>query len=221
MIRAVIFDLDGTLLDSLFDLSEAMNEMLRSFGYPVHKDLNVHRRAIGSGAKLYAKACLPEHLQNDPEVVEKCFLKFRELYDERPCTQTKPYDGILALLTYLTENQISLNVFSNKPDAPAKTLVKSRFSDFDFDYIFGEREGVPRKPDPQGALEIAENLKLSPEEVLFLGDSEPDILTGLAAGMVTVGALWGYRDKEQLKACGAKHFAKTPQDVIQLIKELQ
>ncbi len=220
MIRAVIFDLDGTLLNSLFDLKTSMNAMLKSLGYPQHEDIDYHRRAVGFGAREYAKSCLPEAVRNDPGQVEKGFLKFRELYDANPCTETKPYEGIFELLSFLKEQGISVNVLSNKPDAPAKVLVKSRFSEFDFDYIFGEREGVPRKPDPQGALEIAANLKLEPEEILFLGDGEPDVTTGLSAGMLTVGALWGYRDKEQLKACGAKLFAKTPQDVIQLIKEL-
>ena len=221
MIRAVIFDLDGTLLDSLTDLYLTMNRSMEYFGFPPYEDMDYHRRALGEGSREYLKACLPPEKRADEDFVDECLEQYRKFYVDNPCENTAPYEGINEVLTFLTEQGISINVLSNKPDIPTKNFVKSRFPDFTFDYVYGDRPDIPRKPDPYVALQIAESLGVLPEEVVFIGDSEPDAKTGLAAGMHVISVLWGYRTEEELKNCGAKYFAKKPQDIIQLIQDLQ
>lgn len=220
MIKAVIFDLDGTILYTLSDLANAMNKMLAEFGYPVHTDLNVHRLAIGTGARNYVKKCLPEAVQSDDAQVDICLEAYRRIYDGAASVETKPYDGIDKVMTYLRENNIAINVLSNKPDSPTKALVEQWFSAFSPKYVYGERVGVKRKPDPEAPLEIAKSLGISPSEVAFVGDSDVDIKTGVNAGMIPVGVLWGYRDRELLEECGAKYLANTPEELIHIFKQL-
>ncbi len=220
MIRVVIFDLDGTLIDSLTDLYLTMNRSMEHFGFPPQPDKDYPRRALGEGSREYLKACLPAEKRGDEDLVDRCLDQYRKFYVDNPCENTVPYEGICEVLSFLQEKGISINVLSNKPDVPTKNFVKSRFPDFTFDFVYGDRPGIPRKPDPYVALEIAESLGILPEEVVFVGDSEADARTGQAAGMHVISALWGYRTEEELKTCGATLFAKTPQDVIQLIKDL-
>ncbi len=220
MIKAVIFDLDGTILYTLSDLANAMNKMLSEFDYPAHDDLNVHRLAIGTGARNYVKKCMPEAVREDEAQVDKCLEAYRRIYDAASCVETKPYDGICDVMAFLSENKIAINVLSNKPDAPTKALVAQWFSTFSPKFVFGERAGVARKPDPEAPLEIANSLGLHPSEVAFIGDSDVDMKTGVNAGMVSIGALWGYRDRELLEECGAKYLAKTPDELIEVLKQL-
>ena len=220
MIKAVIFDLDGTILYTLSDLANAMNKMLSEFGYPVHADFNFHRLAIGTGARNYVKKCLPETVQNDDAQVDTCLDAYRRIYDAASSVETKPYDGIGEVMAFLNQNGISINVLSNKPDAPTKALVDEWFAEYKPKFVFGERAGVKRKPDPEAPIEIAEALGVLPSEVAFIGDSDVDIKTGVNAGMVPVGVLWGYRDRELLEACGAKYLAKTPAELIEVLKQL-
>lgn len=220
MIKAVIFDLDGTILYTLSDLANAMNKMLSEFGYHEHKDLNVHRLAIGTGARNYVKKCLPEDVQTNDAQVDKCLDAYRRIYDAAASVETKPYDGIDEVMAYLNEAGIAINVLSNKPDSPTKALVEHWFSKYSPKYVFGERAGVKRKPEPDAPLEIASALGLSPSEVAFIGDSDVDIKTGVNAGMIPIGVLWGYRDRELLEECGAKYLAKTPKELIDIFKQL-
>ncbi len=218
MIKAVIFDLDGTILYTLSDLANAMNEMLRFYGYPEEKDLNCHRLSIGTGARNYVKKCMPESQRENEEQVDRCLATYQEIYREKSSIETKPYDGIYDVMAFLNEEGIAINVLSNKPDAPTKDLAEKWFSDYNLVHVFGERSGIPRKPDPTAPLAIAEALGLPPEEIAFIGDSDVDILTGVNAGMVPIGVLWGYRDRELLEKSGAKLIAEKPVDLIKLIK---
>ena len=220
MIKAIIFDLDGTILYTLSDLANAMNQMLTEFGFPEHFDLNIHRLAIGTGARNYVKKCMPETERENEELVDRCLDAYRRIYDAATSVETKPYDGILEVMEFLSDNHIVINVLSNKPDAPTKALVAQWFSDFSPKYVFGERAGIKRKPDPEAPLEIAKELGLSPSEIAFVGDSDVDIKTGVNAGMVPIGVLWGYRDRELLLESGAKYLAETPQKLIEILKEL-
>ena len=220
MIKAVIFDLDGTILYTLSDLANAMNKMLSEFGYPEHSDLNIHRLAIGTGARNYVKKCMPEAVREDEAQVDRCLEAYRRIYDAASSVETKPYDGIYDVMAFLSENNIAINVLSNKPDSPTKALVETWISDFSPKCVFGERAGIKRKPDPEAPLEIARTLGVEPSEIAFIGDSDVDIKTGVNAGMVPIGVLWGYRDKEVLEESGAAYFAKTPEALIEILKEL-
>ncbi len=221
MIKAVIFDLDGTILYTLSDLANAMNEMLEVQGFPKREDLNYHRLAIGTGARNYVKKCLPETVQSDDTLVDRCLLNYKEIYGAKSAVETKPYEGILSVMEFLNEQGIAINVLSNKPDEPTKALVDLWFSDYHPAMVYGERSGIPRKPDPAAPLAIAEALGLSPDEIAFIGDSDVDIKTGVNAGMIPIGVLWGYRDRELLIESGAKLLAEKPADLITLIKNYQ
>ncbi len=220
MIKGVIFDLDGTILNTIDDLADSMNYMLRHFGYPEHSELFYHMQAVGSGAKNYVKNCLPEEIRANDEQVEKCLNFYKTYYNEHSSIKTKPYDGIAEAMQFLTDENIQIAILSNKPDEPVKVLAKQWFSEFNIPCVYGEREGIPRKPDPQGPLTVAEEMGLSPEEVAFIGDSDVDIKTGLNAGMVAIGVLWGFRTKEQLKAAGAEYLVETPEKLVSLIKQI-
>jgi len=220
LIKAVIFDLDGTILYTLSDLANAMNKMLSEFGFPEHSDLNVHRLAIGTGARNYVKKSMPEETREDEALVDRCLDAYRRIYDAASSVETKPYDGINEVMAFLLENNVAINVLSNKPDAPTKALVAQWFSEFSPQCVFGERAGVKRKPEPDAPLEIAKTLGLSPSEIAFIGDSDVDIKTGVNAGMVPIGVLWGYRDRELLLECGAKYLAETPQKLIEILQKL-
>lgn len=218
MIKGVIFDLDGTILNTLDDLAAAMNSMLSEFGYPERRDLFYHSQALGFGARSYVKSCMPEEAAADEAKVDACLERYRVLYGAASSVLTKPYDGICELMDALRAADISINVLSNKPNAPTQALVQKWFSAYEPRCVYGERSGIPRKPDPAAPLAIAAELGLLPQEMAFVGDSEVDIKTGLAAGMLSVGVLWGYRTKEQLLENGAMHLIQTPQELMALIQ---
>ena len=218
MIKGVIFDLDGTILNTIDDLSSAMNQMLTEFGYPARQDLFYHKQSLGFGARSYVKSCMPEEAAADDAKVDACLERYRELYGSHASVLTKPYEGIPEMMEALSRKGIAINVLSNKPDAPTQALVSEWFSQFKPQCVYGERPGLPRKPDPTVPLAIAEGLALAPCEMAFVGDSEVDIKTGIAAGMLSIGVLWGYRTREQLLANGAELLAETPQDLVTLLQ---
>lgn len=218
MIKGVIFDLDGTILNTIDDLSSAMNQMLTEFGYPARQDLFYHKQSLGFGARSYVKSCMPEEAAADDAKVDACLARYRELYGSHASILTKPYEGIPEMMEALSRKGIAINVLSNKPDAPTQALVSEWFSQFKPQCVYGERPGLPRKPDPTVPLAIAEGLALAPCEMAFVGDSEVDIKTGIAAGMLSIGVLWGYRTREQLLANGAELLAETPQDLVTLLQ---
>jgi len=219
LIKAIIFDLDGTILDTLADLMGAMNGMLKHFGYPEHQDLQFHKLAIGTGVKNYVRKSLPQEVAKDEEKLNVCLAKMREIYAAHANDLTKPYEGILELLEALSREGIMINVLSNKPNNLTGELVRAWFSDFPFRYVYGEREGVPRKPDPKAPLEISSALELLPNEVAFVGDSGVDMQTGKKAGMLPIGVLWGFRSAEELTENGAAYLAEKPMDILNIIKQ--
>ena len=216
--KAAIFDLDGTILNTISDLAAAMNKMLREQGLP-ETSLEHNINSVGSGIKNYVQNCMPQDKREDAELVKKCEAAMRKNYTEAWNVHTKPYDGIIPLMEYLTEQGIILNVLSNKVDEATKTMVRYWFGGFKFSCVYGERDGKPRKPDPTVALEIAGEIGVSPSEILFIGDSRFDMLTATAAGMYPMAALWGYQSEETLKQHGAAHLAADPYEIIDFIKD--
>ena len=213
--KAVIFDLDGTLLDSIEDLADSMNAVLAKAGYPVH-DLQSYKYFVGNGMKnLVINALPPEHRNED--TIKIYTQKMKEEYAKRWNVKTRPYEGIPELLDALETMGMDMAVLSNKPDNFTKIIVEELLPKWKFSVVFGERTSVPRKPDPTGALEIAHILNLKPHEVLYLGDTGTDMKTAVSAGMYAVGALWGFREKDELLENGAKVIIQNPLELLNIL----
>jgi len=200
--RGVIFDLDGTLADSLEDIASAMNRTLEAHGFPVHA-ISAYRTFVGEGVRKLVERALPpgtEHLR------EAFIAAYQDDYAAHLLDATRLFPGIPELLDGLQRAGVPVGVLSNKPDVPTRRLVEALCGRWQFGAVFGERPGIPRKPDPASALALADALGAPPESVAFVGDTSVDILTARAASMRPVGVLWGFRPKEVL-ATGAEAAA--------------
>jgi phosphoglycolate phosphatase len=211
--RAVIFDLDGTLLDTIEDLTEAMNVALAKLGLPA-RSIAECKMLVGDGVATFVKRALPPPSRNDEVLARRLRDFLRAEYAERQAVKTKPYPGIIETLDALAERKIPMAVLSNKPHDSTQAVVRHYFPRREFRAVLGAREGVPAKPDPSGALEIAGILGLPPAEIFYLGDTNTDMQTAAAAGMFPAGALWGFRTAEELLANGAKALLDRPTAVL-------
>lgn len=210
--RGCVFDLDGTLLDTLADIGNAANAVLQQHGFPPHP-LPAYRLFVGEGVRVLLTRALPrEH--RDEATLNACLASMQVEYQRHLNRTARPYTGIPELLSTLRERGIKLAVLSNKPDEFTARCVSEFFGTGCFDPIIGLRSGRPRKPDPSGALEIAGLWKVPPPEILYLGDSGTDMQTACAAGMVPVGVLWGYRDEAELRATGARRLLRHPAELL-------
>lgn len=216
--EAVIFDLDGTLLDTLEDLSDSMNAALRQLHFPLH-DKEEYRYFVGDGIKELARRVLPPERRDDATINLSVQLMSAE-YDCRWKVKTKPYPGIEKLLGALTTARVRMAVFSNKPNEFTKIMIPALLPHWNFYPVLGSRPGVPVKPDPQGAIEIAESLGIASERFLYVGDTGTDMCTATAAGMHAVGVTWGFRKIEELLEHGAQSIIHQPADLMQLLDAL-
>ena len=212
--KGIIFDLDGTLVNSLEDISDAMNTVLTGLNYPTHT-YDTYQYFIGSGLRNLVSKALPAS-KNSEEQIENCFDCMIETYREVCTIKTKPYKGILELLDNLVAQNIKLAVFSNKADELTKKIAAEIFPDY-FDAAVGLSTEALKKPNPFQALEISKKWNLKPEEILFVGDSDIDMQTAINANMFPVGVSWGYRTDGELIASGAKVVIHNPSDLIQLL----
>lgn len=215
--KAAIFDLDGTLLDSIHDLSYAMNETLSSYGFPTFP-LAHHKNSVGNGIRPYAEKCIPPE-KNTPEFLDEFITNMGSRYDNACTNLTVPFDGILSLLDYLKENDIFINVLSNKVDSFAKKMINHFFCDYGFHSVYGERISIPKKPAPDAAFIIANECGVMPSETIFIGDSIYDIQTGKNAGMFSVAACWGYQSKKMLLEEKPDFMADSPIEIIEFLKD--
>ncbi|MBO5929704.1 MAG: HAD family hydrolase [Clostridia bacterium] len=215
--KAAIFDLDGTLLDSIGDLAAAMNDTLASYGFATFP-LAHHKSAVGNGIRAYAEKCIPAE-RNTPEFLDEFVKSVGARYDSHCTETTVPFDGILPLLDFLKSQGVALNVLSNKLDGFAKEMIAHYFSVYGFHSVYGERPGFPKKPAPDVALTIAKECSVSPEEVLFIGDSIYDVMTGNNAGMCSVAAAWGYQSEQMLLEKNPTFLAHSPLEIIEYIKD--
>jgi phosphoglycolate phosphatase len=213
--KAIIFDLDGTLLNTLEDLADAVNRVLVGRGFPMHT-LDEYRYFIGDGTAMLITRALPEEQRND-DTIRACLEDFRQDYARNWNVKTRPYDGIKEMLDALTVRGLKIAVLSNKPHEPTKRCVVDLLPNWTFDVILGQRDAVYRKPDPAGALEVAERLNIPPADFLYLGDSAIDMKTAIAAGMFPVGVLWGFRSAEELLENGARALIKRPLEILNLL----
>jgi phosphoglycolate phosphatase len=214
-IQAVIFDLDGTLLDTLEDLADSVNAVLADQGFPVHP-VESYRYFVGDGAAVLISRVLPE-AQRDAAIQKTCLRRFREEYAVRWKNKTLPYDGVLPMLVKMQKLGMKLAVLSNKPHDATELCVRELLPGIRFDAVVGQVDGRPKKPDPAGALAIAEQLGVLPQEVLYLGDTATDMKTAVSAGMYPVGVLWGFRTAGELQTHGARTLIARPEDVVTLL----
>lgn len=210
---AVLFDLDGTLADTLDDLADAMNHVLAGLGLPTHAR-DAYRRFVGSGVQALAARVLPPgHAALRDEVVAA----FERRYADHACERTTLYPGVPALLDALAALGVPTAVLSNKPDPFTTAMVAELLARWSFASVAGARPDAPRKPDPTVALAMARTLGVAPERCLFVGDSDVDMETARNAGMIPVGASWGFRGPEELRRAGASHVIDRPEDVLALL----
>lgn len=217
MIKACIFDLDGTLADTLESMAYVANEIMKKFGL---KELPVDnfRYYCGEGANMLMRRCLKD--AGDPELTrfEEGARIYREMFAADPMYRVTHYPGMPETLKELKKRGIRLAVCSNKPHPAAVKVIAQMFGD-DFDMVIGQSDAIRRKPAPDGPLKVAEEFGVKPEECMYIGDTRTDMLTGKAAGMYTVGALWGFRDLKELTESGADIIAEKPMDLLKIYEE--
>jgi phosphoglycolate phosphatase len=211
---AVLFDLDGTLLDTLEDIAASMNAALARNGYPPHP-VERYRQYVGGGMDDLARKALPDGC--DDETARSLAADMRSEYSMRWADRTRPYPGIRTLLDGLRDAYIRSAVLSNKPDDFTSKLCTRFFQPADFEIVRGALEGVPKKPDPTAALSIARRMGIEPARFLFLGDSGSDMRMALAAGMHPAAALWGFRSVQELTAAGVKTLLAKPEELLGII----
>ncbi len=211
---AVLFDPDGTLLDTIPELAASMNAVLARLGLPEH-DVEAYKYHVGDGIETLARRVLPAH-RRDETTIRQCVSGMRDEYESRWAV-SRAYDGISDLLNVLAGRGVTMVVLSNKPDDFTKKVIGALFPDYHFERIVGATSAIPEKPDPTGALKIASELYISPRSFLYVGDTDTDMKTAVAAGMYPVGALWGFRSADELASNGAKTLIAHPMDLIQLL----
>lgn len=218
--KAAIFDMDGTLIDSLADLADSANEMLDSFGFPAHTT-EEYRWFVGNGARKLMERCLPKDRAKDAALVDEALERYKKIYEEKHLlTKTHPYDGIAEMLDALAAKNIPLGVCTNKPHHAALTLAAKLFPAGMFRAVVGDRKNSPRKPDPTNALTMAAEFGVAPESVAYFGDSGVDMQTAVNAGFLPVAVLWGFRPKDELAENGAKIFLSHPLEALEKINFL-
>lgn len=213
--KAIIFDLDGTLLYTLEDIADAANHVLETNGFKPHST-KAYCDFIGNGAKMLMMRSLPKD-SRDPETVMNCLQLFEEIYTRTWNVKTRLYAGIPEMLNTLPREDIKMAILSNKPHSFTLKCVDRYLSSWAFDPVFGMRDSVKPKPDPQGALLIARQWRILPENILYVGDSGVDMKTAGTAGMMSAGVTWGFRSKDELEKNGARHMVHQPAQLAELI----
>lgn len=211
--KAVIFDLDGTLLNTLDDLANSANHVLRELGFAQH-DVEKYKYFVGNGIPKLIERCLPPDKQ---EYKQQALTMFMEYYGIHSRDKTAPYKKIPELLSALHEKGIKLGVITNKAHGIAGRVVAYYLGENTFDFVRGLDSTIPAKPDPKGSLEVAARLSVKPEDVLYAGDSGVDMQTAVNAGFTPCGVLWGFRKEDELKQNGAVHIIASPEELLKLI----
>jgi phosphoglycolate phosphatase len=213
--EAVVFDLDGTLLDTLEDIANSANNVLAKHGYPTHP-VDDYRDFVGAGVTMLITRLLPDE-ERDDDIIRKCVKAFLAQYSRNWNVKTKPYGGVEDTLNALVARHMKLAVLSNKPEEFTQQCVAEFLPYGAFEMVVGHRNRIPPKPHPAGALHIAECLKVPPGHIAYVGDSAIDMETAIAAGMLPVGALWGFGSLKQLQHSGAKSLIERPEEILDLL----
>lgn len=215
-IKGVIFDLDGTLADTMGDLRFSMNKMLSHYGFP-NRSRDELLRFINGGAVNFVRSSLPDYKQSDESFVNEAFGIYNDVYKNHYAETTYLYDGIHDTVMKLKQNGIKLAVLSNKQDYQTKSIVYKLIGENVFDIVMGHAD-FPHKPDPTAVYHIFDKLSLTDEEVLFVGDSDVDIKTAINSGTYPIGVSWGYRSPELLIETGAAKIIYDPNEILNFIK---
>ncbi|WP_066359512.1 HAD family hydrolase [Aliarcobacter cryaerophilus] len=214
MKKTVIFDLDGTLLDSIEDIASSMNKVLESLQLPTHK-IEDYKHFVGGGVDILVENALNNESK---EIKDEVIKRFKIEYDGKLHSKTLPYDGIYELLDELKKLDINLAVLSNKPHEFTVSYVNHFFKNYNFKEIHGQKKDVPKKPDPKAALDIVKCLDSSCENTYFIGDTKIDMQTAKSANMTAIGVLWGFRDENELRDFGADFIVSNPLEILKIIK---
>lgn len=214
MKKAVIFDLDGTLLNTLIDLQESVNKVLANYNFPTHQ-IDKYKYFLGNGIEVLTKKAFPNSITENE--FTKYLKEVKEEYSSRQISKTRPYDGILDMLKELNKRDIKIAVLSNKPHEFTLPTINHYFGNIKFEAIFGARDNVGRKPSPESVHEILNIMECTAEECFFVGDSETDMQTGVNSGMQAIGVKWGFRTVDEMNKNGASFIIDTPSDIFNLL----
>lgn len=212
--KAVIFDADGTIINSINDLAASGNMLLAEYNRPPHTVEEVCY-LVGNGSRVYVERLFPDFNEKQ---IDKAFARYVELYEAHKFDTTRPYDGIDEMIRGLTERGIKLAVFTNKHIDAARLIIDKLFPAQTFSMVIGDMPGIELKPSPKGALYIAEQFGLKPEECAFMGDTKMDMQTAVNAGMLPVGVLWGFRKRDELEDNGAKVILSKPMELFDKVE---
>ena len=214
--KACIFDLDGTLTNTLESMTYSVNLTLEEMGLSkITKDQC--RLFVGNGARVLIEKSLKAAGDTDASRIEEGMEIYGRIFDQNCTYHVTPYEGIPEMLKALKDKGIHLAVLSNKPDRQTVKVVKAIFGEELFDYAQGQKEGIRRKPEPDGVRYLMEQMHVSKEECLYIGDSEVDAATGRNAGLKTIGVLWGFRDRKTLETAGADDLIDRPDELLQFV----
>lgn len=216
MKKAVIFDLDGTLSDSIHSIKYCADRAVAEFGFGPFTEQQ-YKYFVGDGAANLVRRALAAGGDEEGIHFEEAFARYKEIFRENCMYQVVPYDGIRELLAALKEKGVKIAVLSNKPHAETVNVIETLFGKNYFDVIQGQKEDVAIKPSPEGVFQILEQLGLTVEEVLYLGDTSTDMKTGKSAGAFTLGALWGFRERQELEENHADAIIAHPREVLKFL----
>lgn len=215
MIRTLIFDLDGTLLNTIDDLADAANWVCTCNGWPTFT-VDEYKWKVGNGIPKLVERFTPPQAQT-PETLAGALAQFSARYAAHKMDKTAPYPGILPMLDRLRAEGVTTAVFSNKADGLCRPIIRNYFGD-SFTLVRGNLPGVPTKPDPAGLLDMMKQLQAVPETTLFVGDSDVDVQTAHNAGLAVIGVSWGFRGEHELRAAGADFLVDTPDQLLELVE---
>ncbi len=214
--RAAMFDLDGTLLDTIDDLADCMNTVLAEYGFE-QVSAERYKLMVGDGLETWIRRAVACSANASLPDTKMFVTRYRELYAGRWADKTRPYDGITEMLAALVKAGLKLTVLSNKPDGPTRKMVDHFLGEFPFELVCGAMDNVPLKPDPSAAIDIASRIAVPLPEILYVGDTDTDMQTATSAGMYAVGAAWGFRTPKELADNGAATIIDHPMELLELL----
>jgi phosphoglycolate phosphatase len=216
-IEAVIFDLDGTLIDTIEDIAAANNRMLKNNNFPEH-DVAKYVSLIGEGAGKLVRGSLPPDIKPDEDRLQAYINEYSKNYSENLDVKSKIFNGIDGVLDYLIDKKIFISINTNKPHDQTLKIYNKYLKRWNFSFVIGHQDGHPHKPDPSGALNISNKLQIKPENILFIGDSAIDIITARAAGMIPIAVTWGYGDRVTLMNSNYFELFYNPAELLNFLK---